>query len=78
MKTNCERSEKCHLRCHKKDGISQNKPKIMVYKSEYVLKAFNELFEKKKRPLCLADFKEYFGIREKRDSKSINKALQKG
>ncbi len=33
----------------------------MVYKSEYVLKAFNELFEKKKRPLCLADFKEYFG-----------------
>ena len=44
----------------------------MVYKSEYVLKAFNELFEKKKRPLCLADFKEYFGIREKRDSKSIN------
>jgi len=50
----------------------------MVYKSEYVLKAFNELFEKKKRPLCLADFKEYFGIREKRDSKSINKALQKG
>ncbi len=44
----------------------------MVYKREYVLKAFNELFEKKKRLLCLADFKEYFGIRGRRDSKSIN------
>ena len=44
----------------------------MVYKIEYVLKVFNELFEKKKRPLCLVDFKEYFGIRKKRDSKSIN------
>ncbi len=41
----------------------------MVYKIEYVLEAFNELFEKKKRPLFLADFKEYFGVREKRESK---------
>jgi len=41
----------------------------MVYKTEYVLKAFNELFERKKRPLFLADFKEYFGVREKRESK---------
>jgi len=63
VETNCEKSERCHLKCHEKSGTSHDKPKIMVYKSEYVLKAFNELFEKKMRPLCLADFKEYFGIR---------------
>ncbi len=43
---------------------------MVVYRIDRVFKAFSEMFEEKKRPLCLADFKEYFGVKEKRDVKS--------
>ena len=69
MNKNHEKLERCHSGCHGNNGVSRGKSEIMVYKIEYVLEAFNELFEKKKRPLFLADFKEYFGVREKRESK---------
>jgi len=73
METNPESSEKCHRRCHGNNGASQDKHRTIVYTTEYVFKAFSELFEEKKRPLCLADFKEYFRIREKRDAKHGSK-----
>ena len=68
MNSNHLSSKKCHQKCHGSKEFLGDGRKPMRITQEIVLEAVLEVYREKKRPVHIGDLKEFFDIREKRDS----------
>ena len=60
--------KKCLQECHDIKELQEDKRKHMRITQEIVLEAVLEVYRRKGRPVHIGDLKEFFDIREKRDS----------
>jgi len=68
MNLNHIKSKKCPQKCHDNKEPQRDRRKLMRITQETVFEAILEIYKKKKRPVHIGDLKEFFEIREKRDS----------